>query len=125
DRCPGAPAPSAVGRMARRALRARLLRGECRRHDVSLDQWPGQVDPAPGAAAPRPPPLPSPVLSGTAHRHGNRLPAEVTDGGEPGALSADHLRRVSAVVVRRQLQRVGSGRRALTVEAAVTTTDTR
>ena len=54
-----------------------LVRGELGRHDVPLDERPLQVDAASRAAAGRTAPLRHPVLPRTAHRHGDRVPADL------------------------------------------------
>jgi hypothetical protein len=113
DRRAGTSSADAVRRLARRAVRAALLRGELGRHDGALDQRPVQVDPASRPAARGRAPLRDPVLPRTPHGHRHRLPADVPGAGPAREVSADHLRRLPALVVRRQLQGVAPGRRHL------------
>src|SRR5882724_12140344 len=91
--------------MGRRAVRARLVRGEFRRHDAAVDKLSVQVHAAPRPASGGPSALRDSLLHGPASRHRDRLPAHVPGRGQPAALSAHHLRGVPRLVVRRQLQR--------------------
>jgi isopenicillin N synthase-like dioxygenase len=68
-----APGAHAGGDVGRRAVRARLVRGELGRHDAALDKSPLQVHAAPGAAAGGPPALRNPLLHGAASGHQDRV----------------------------------------------------
>jgi hypothetical protein len=48
-----------------------------------------------------------------AHRHGHRVPTDMPGPGQSSEASPDHLRRLSALVVRRELQRGPAGRQGV------------
>src|SRR6185503_17607372 len=81
------------------------LRGELGRHDDPLDQRPLQVHTAPRGAAGGASALRDPLLSRPTPGHGHRVPAHVSGAGPSRPIPAHHLRRLPALVVRRELRR--------------------
>ncbi len=110
---PGLQVRTPDGALGRRAVRARLLRGQLGRHDAAVDEPSIQVDAAPRAAAGGTAALRDPVLHGAPSRHGDRVPVHLSGTGQSAAPSAHHLRGVPRLVVRRQLQRRAPTRRGL------------
>src|SRR5579872_6812524 len=113
NRSPRPADPPSQQRLGRCAVCTELVRGQFQRHAAPLEQRPPVVDAAPRLAAHWPRPLRDPVLSRTALRPADRMPAELHRPRQPAALGPDHLRRLAGLLVRRQLRPEAPARRGL------------